>query len=65
MSSRLRMYVGLLLQSGCTTIDELSKKQQMNDYSLTPSEKELVNKEALKLRQQYEKYCINGACTMF
>lgn len=65
MPSRLRMYVGLLLQSGCNTVDELSKRQQMENYSLTPSEKELVNKEALELRQKYEKYCINGACTLF
>lgn len=64
MPSRLKMYVGLLLQSGCNTVDELSKKQQMNDYSLTPSEKELVNQEASKLRKQYEKYCFSGVCSL-
>lgn len=63
MSSRLKMYVGLLLQSGCNNVDELSKRQQM-DYSLTPHEKELVNKETLKLRAQYNKYCIDGGCKL-
>lgn len=63
MPSRLRMYVGLLLQSGCNDVDELSKRQQMN-YSLTPHEKKLVNDETLKLRQQYSKYCIDGGCKL-